>query len=147
MKSYIFQGIAPETRSAIIDIVEGVSFSKEISGIAAPPPRHVAIVQDADRLDAIGAIGIARCFTFGGARGRPLHDPSIAPRSPDELRTGYGAAATSASASPSINHFHEKLLGLKDRMKTAGGRTLALQRHDYMVQFIAQFEAEWAGER
>lgn len=125
-----------------------MSFSKEIAAgaLVAPPPRHVAVVQDADRLDAIGAIGIARCFTYGGAKGRPLYDPSIPPRMPEQLRAGYGAA-TPASASPSLNHFHEKLLGLRDRMKTAGGRSLATQRHDVMVAFVEQFQAEWAGER
>lgn len=142
------QGVPEAARAAIVEIVDGVSFSKEIAAgpLGAPLARHIAIVQDADRLDAIGAIGIARCFTYGGAKGRPLHDPTIPPRTPEELRSGY-ASATSASVSPSLNHFHEKLLGLRDRMKTAGGRALASQRHDVMVSFVEQFEAEWAGER
>jgi uncharacterized protein len=144
----ITQGVPEATRAAIVEIVDGVSFSKEIAAgaLTARPARHVAIVQDADRLGAIGAIGIARCFTYGGAKGRPLHDPTIPPRTPDELRSGY-ACATPASVSPSLNHFHEKLLGLRDRMKTVGGRAMASQRHDVMVSFVEQFEAEWAGER
>ena len=140
------QRVPEATRAKILDVVDGVSFSKEVAAGAGapPPPRHVAIVQDADRLDAIGAIGIARCFTFGGARGRPLHDPSIAPRSPEQLRVDYAAGSREQ---PSLNHFYEKLLGLRDRMKTAGGRALADKRHDVMAAFVDEFQAEWAGER
>jgi uncharacterized protein len=99
------------------------------------------VVQDADRLDAIGAMGIARAFAFGGSRGRTLWDPSDAPRQ-------YASkAAYRASDSSTINHFYEKLLLLKDRMNTTYGRRLAARRHQYMVEFLEEFAAEWEGER
>ena len=113
---------------------------------SASASRALAIVQDADRLDAMGAIGIARCFTYGGAVGQPLHNPALAPRTPEELRLHYGSRAPAAST-PTLNHFYEKLFTLRDTMKTAGGRALASQRHDVMTAFVAQFEAEWAGTR
>jgi uncharacterized protein len=99
------------------------------------------VVQDADRLDALGAVGIARAFAYGGAHGRALYDPDDPPhayRSKTEYR---------ASQSSTINHFHEKLLLLKDRMNTATGRRFAAERHTYMEAFLAQFAAEWEGER
>lgn len=95
------------------------------------------------RLDAIGAIGIARCFTFGGARGRVLHDPSVPPRLAGALtKQAYMEGAERATT---INHFHEKLLLLKGMMKTAAGRRRAEARHERMVAFLRHFEEEWAG--
>ena len=94
-------------------------------------------VQDADRLDAIGAIGIARCFAYGGHDGRLIHDPEVAPVAHQT------AAAYKAARGSSINHFHEKLLLLKDRMNTASGRALAEERHRYMEDFVSQFLREW----
>ena len=90
-----------------------------------PRSLESAILQDADRLDAIGAIGIARAFAFGGARGRPLYDPD--------------------DPSSTVHHFHDKLLRLKDGMHTAEGRRLAERRHQHMQDFLAQFDAEWHG--
>jgi uncharacterized protein len=99
------------------------------------------VVQDADRLDAIGAIGVARAFAYGGSRGRLLYDPAEAPRSYADT------AAYHASTSSTIMHFHEKLLLLRDRMNTAHARELAEARHRYMVAFLDEFAREWDGER
>ena len=124
----------------VADIVARVSFK----GAGVPddmPTLEGQIVQDADRLDALGAIGIARAFAYGGHRGRPLydhHEPAVRHQS---------AAAYMASRSSSVNHFHEKLLLLADRMHTGGGRRLAAGRHAYMVAFLEQLDAEISGER
>jgi uncharacterized protein len=95
------------------------------------------IVRDADRLDAIGAIGIARAFSYGGSKERPLYDPSIPPLL-HATKEEYAAAK-----SHTINHFHEKLLLLKDRMETTTARLLAEERHQFMIDFLKQFEKEW----
>lgn len=97
---------------------------------------EMGIVQDADRLDAIGAIGIARCFTYGGFKNREIYNPEITPNlnmSKDEYKN---------TSAPSINHFYEKLLLLKDKMNTATGKQLALQRHDFMLAYLDQFYFE-----
>jgi uncharacterized protein len=98
------------------------------------------VVQDADRLDAIGAIGIARTFAYGGHAGREMHNPAIPPTL---HRT---AEAYKANTSPTINHFYEKLLLLKDRMHTQTARELAAERHRYMEEFLERFLREWDGE-
>jgi uncharacterized protein len=94
------------------------------------------IVQDADRLDAMGAIGIARAFNYGGFKNRPIHDPSI------PLQDYTDSKAYYQSDAPTINHFYEKLLKLKDLMNTSTGKLLARERHDYMLQFLEQFHRE-----
>jgi len=98
------------------------------------------VVQDADRLDAIGAVGIARCFNYGGFKNRPLYNPDVPPNlnmSKEEYKN---------SEAPTINHFYEKLLLLKDRMNTVTGKKIAEERHLYMETFLQQFYNEWDGK-
>lgn len=99
------------------------------------------IVHDADKLDAIGAIGIGRTFAYGGAKGRSMHDPNI---KPEQHNT---AEAYKSSAGPTINHFYEKLLLLKDRMFTKTGKAMAKHRHKVMEQFLEEFYVEWEGKK
>ncbi len=103
--------------------------------------KELDIVQDADRLDALGAIGIARTFNYGGFKNRVLYNPEIPPK------LGMSKEEYKNSESPTLNHFYEKLLLLKDRMNTATGRKIAEERHRFMEVFLAQFYAEWEGEK
>ena len=96
-------------------------------------------MQDADRLDAMGAIGIARAFAYGGAKGRAIHDPAV---QPTEHRT---PEAYLKSGGSTINHFYEKLPLLKDRMNTASGRAIAEERHRFMEEYLRRFYGEWEG--
>jgi len=95
------------------------------------------IAQDADRLDAIGAIGIARAFNYGGFKNRPIHNPEM------PLQEYKDSKAYHKSDAPTINHFYEKLLKLKDLMNTATGIQMAEERHEYMLRFLDQFYREW----
>jgi uncharacterized protein len=103
--------------------------------------KELDIVQDADRLDALGAIGIARAFNYGGFKNRPLYDPVVPPNmtmSKEEYKNNKAAT---------INHFYEKLLLLKDRMNTETGKKMAIQRHEFMESYLKQFYEEWDGEK
>lgn len=120
-------------------IVDGISFKG--AGVSTDMPTlEGRVVQDADRLDAMGAIGIARAFAYGGHAGRLLHDPAQASAFHDTPQ------AYRESRGTTIHHFHEKLLLLKDRMQTAAGRAMAENRHAYLESFLARFLAEWDGE-
>ena len=124
----------------VVKIIENISFKggNEAQKFRSP---ELDVVQDADRLDAIGAIGIARCFNYGGFKGRTLYNPDIKPNlnmSKEEYKT---------SKSPTINHFYEKLLLLKDRMNTNTGRQIAEKRHQFIMSYLNQFYAEWDGKK
>jgi uncharacterized protein len=124
----------------VIAIIENISF-KGGNFETKFQSKELAIVQDADRLDAIGAIGIARTFNYGGYKNRPLYNPAITPNlhmSKEEYKQ---------SDSPTLNHFYEKLLLLKDKMNTVTGRKLAESRHRFMEHFLSEFYAEWDGEQ
>lgn len=100
---------------------------------------ELQIVQDADRLDAIGAIGIARTFHYGGFKNRLIYDPKIDPV------IHQNKASYKNSTAPTINHFYEKLLLLKDNMNTQKGKQMAQERHEFMLKFLSQFYNEWDG--
>ena len=103
--------------------------------------KELEVIQDADRLDALGAIGIARAFNYGGYKNRQLFNPDIAPN------INQSKEAYKKSAAPTINHFYEKLLLLKDKMNTKTGKRMAQERHDFMNRFLEQFYGEWDGNK
>jgi uncharacterized protein len=132
--------VSEEIIEHVIQIIKNISFKggnfeKTFSS------KELEIVQDADRLDALGAIGIARTFNYGGFKNRAIYNPNIAPKlhmSKEEYKE---------SDSPTLNHFYEKLLLLKDQMNTETGKKLAQDRHRFMELFLSQFYAEWEGEK
>lgn len=116
-------------------IIRNISFKSGFDKLSFRS-KELAIVQDADRLDAMGAIGIARAFSYGGFKGREIYNPEVPPNlnmTKEEYKN---------SASPSINHFYEKLLLLKDKMNTTTGKRLAEQRHNFMEQYLKEFYTE-----
>ena len=127
-----------ETIQHVVQIIKHISFKggKEAQTFTSP---ELNVVQDADRLDALGAIGIARTFNYGGFKNREIFNPNIPPNltmTKEEYKK---------SDAPSINHFYEKLLLLKDLMNTETGKQLAIQRHVFMEQYLEQFYLEWNG--
>ena len=131
--------VTPEQIEAIVSIITRMSFKnhKEQQELSL----EGKVVQDADRLDAIGAIGIARVMCYSGSTGRPIHHPNMKPRgkmTPEEYRNGESTA---------IMHFYEKLLKLKELMNTDYGKKLAKGRHEFLEMYLEQFYAEWEGKR
>ena len=122
----------------VVMIIENISF-KGGNHVMNFSSKELLVVQDADRLDAIGAIGIARAFNYGGFKNRALYDPSI----PPDLN--MDKEAYKKSSAPTINHFYEKLLQLKDRMNTSTGKRIAEERHRFMELYLEQFYKEWSG--
>ena len=125
----------------VVKIIENISFSSNIGKTNAFNSIELQVVQDADRLDAIGAIGIARTFNYGGFKNRAIYNPDIAPN------LKMTKAEYKASTAPTINHFYEKLLLLKDTMNTKTGKQIAEARHNYMLSFLDQFFAEVTGKK
>lgn len=123
----------------VIKIIENISFKSSLGNDQKFSSPELDVIQDADRLDAIGAIGIARCFNYGGFKNRKLYDPNIKPNlNMDKLEY-------KTSEAPTINHFYEKLLLLKDKMNTKSGRRIAEARHEFMEDYLEQFYREWNG--
>lgn len=123
----------------VVNIIKHISFKNSLDKNLSFTSKELEVIQDADRLDAIGAIGIARCFNYGGFKNRPLYDPTVAPNlsmTKEEYKT---------SNSPTINHFYEKLLLLKDKMNTKTGKQIAEKRHNFMEAYLKQFYSEWEG--
>lgn len=133
------ENVSEEIINHVVLIIENISFKggnfeKKFTS------KELEIVQDADRLDAIGAVGIARTFNYGGFKNREIYNPEIEPNlkmTKEEYKN---------SNAPTINHFYEKLLLLKDKMNTETGKKIAAQRHDFMVTFLDQFYKEWNGK-
>lgn len=133
-------GVQPQIINEVKLIIKNLSFKASFGEISYAS-KELDVVQDADRLDAIGAIGIARAFTYGGFKNRVLHDPTVKPNlqmTKEEYKN---------TTAPTINHFYEKLLLLKDLMKTETGKNMAKQRHDFMLLYLDQFYAEWEGKK
>lgn len=135
------QSVPETTVVRVMEIIDSMGFKEELGGAQRKITTEFGCVQDADRLDAIGAIGIARCFTYGGHKKRPLYDPEI-PYTTEVTKEQYMAQRNS----PTINHFYEKLLKLRGLMKTTAGRRIAEERHAFMEQFMAQFHSEISGQ-
>ncbi|AIZ41160.1 MULTISPECIES: HD domain-containing protein [Cellulophaga] len=131
-------GVDKAITKHVVQIIDNISFKKTLEkGGVKFSSKELDIIQDADRLDAIGAIGIARTFNYGGFKNREIYNPDIPPNlhmTKEEYKK---------SSAPTINHFYEKLLLLKDKMNTKNGKILAEQRHQFMLDYLEQFSHEW----
>jgi uncharacterized protein len=133
-------GVDNQLIEHVVNIISNISFGggNQQQHFSSP---ELNVVQDADRLDALGAIGIARTFNYGGFKSREMYNPDIKPNlhmTKDEYRN---------STAPTLNHFYEKLLLLKDRMNTQTGKQMAEKRHLFMEEYLSEFYAEWEGEK
>ena len=140
-KFLIAQNVPAIIGKHVVKIIKYVSFKNSLDNSKKQfTSKELEVVQDADRLDAIGAIGIARCFNYGGFKDRPLYNPEIVPNlnmTKEEYKN---------STAPTINHFYEKLLLLKDKMNTEAGKKIAEKRHQFMETYLKQFYDEWNGK-
>jgi uncharacterized protein len=146
IKSWLIEaGFVDNEIKDILEVITYTSFMKSLKqgkeNSKYSPSIEAKVVSDSDRLDAIGAIGIARAFAFGGAFNRKLHNPNISPRN----NMNYENYKTNKSTT--INHFYEKLLNLKDSMFTETGKKIAQQRHEFMERYLEQFFNEWDGNK
>lgn len=137
------QNVSPETINEIMSIIKTMSYSKSFDNPAKNNSIEFKIVQDADRLDAIGAIGVARAFTYGGSRSRPLYDPDYTSR---EFKSSEDFRKTRTEGS-TVHHFYDKLLLLKDKLNTETAKEIAIQRDEFMELFLKEFLDEWNGLR
>lgn len=129
------QSVPKKQIESVIDIIENISFSKGTNS-NKPKSLELQVVQDADRLDAMGAIGIARAFNYGGFKNRAIYDPAF------PLQSYANSTEYRNSSAPTINHFYEKLLLLKDLMNTTTGKAMANERHEFMLAYLEQFKKE-----
>ena len=126
----------------IVNIIDNISYKNSLESSSKKfNSKELDVIQDADRLDAIGAIGIARAFNYGGFKNREIYNPKIS------TDLNLSKEAYKKSNAPTINHFYEKLLLLKDKMNTNSGKQLAEKRHAFMEQYLNQFYKEWEGEK
>ena len=136
------QEVTSDIIEHVVNIINYISYKNSFEkGVKKFTSKELEVVQDADRLDAIGAIGIARCFNYGGFKNSVLYNPEIIPNlemSKEEYKK---------TEAPTINHFYEKLLLLKDKMNTVSGKKIAAQRHHFMELYLEQFYDEWNGAK
>ncbi|MDF0714636.1 HD domain-containing protein [Muricauda sp. 334s03] len=136
----VSQSVDEKIIEHVVSIIKHMSFKNSLETEGTKfTSKELQIVQDADRLDAIGAIGIARAFNYGGFKNRELHNPDVPPNL-NMTKEEY-----KKSTAPTINHFYEKLLLLKDKMNTKTGKKLAEERHQFMLDYLDQFYKEWNG--
>tara|TARA_R100001377_G_C3182757_1_gene107312 strand:- start:50 stop:706 length:657 start_codon:yes stop_codon:yes gene_type:complete len=141
-REFLFkENVDSKTIEHVVNIIKHISYSSGLDSNKSFTSPELNVVQDADRLDALGAIGIARTFNYGGFKNRALYNPDIKPD------LNMDKATYKKSDAPTINHFYEKLLLLKDSMNTKTGKKIAEKRHQFMVEFLAHFYAEWDGKR
>jgi uncharacterized protein len=137
------QSVPAQTVEKILSIIKTMSYSKSFDNLEKDDSIEFKIVQDADRLDAIGAIGVARAFAYGGSRARPLYDPDYKPpeyKSSEEYRRARADGST-------VHHFYDKLLLLKDKLNTGAAKEIASQRDEFMQIFLQEFMDEWSGKK
>jgi len=137
------QGVGKDVIENVQDSIRNTGFRHSLDGVKLVKI-EAQIVHDADKLDALGAIGIARAFDFGGSKGKIIHDPSVAL---EHFDSSEAYKAQKHNTNPTINHFYEKLLLIKDRMYTKTGKQMARHRHKVVEEFLDEFHAEWDGKR